>query len=71
MRYKQYLMFFHWCFGDEIDIVFVVIQVDIDGLSRSIFKGKKKKLYKKTKMETISHKKDREIIDVFVTRWRV
>jgi hypothetical protein len=48
-----------------------VIQVDIDGLSRSIFKGKKKKLYKKTKMETISHKKDREIIDVFVTRWRV
>jgi hypothetical protein len=41
-----------------------VIQVDIDGLSHSISKGKKKKLCKKTKMETISHEKDREIIGV-------
>jgi hypothetical protein len=41
-----------------------VILVDIDGLSRSISKGKKEKLCKKTKMGTISHKKDREIVDV-------
>jgi hypothetical protein len=37
---------FYWCFG-EIDTVFVVIQVDIDGLSNSISKGKKKKYAKR------------------------
>jgi hypothetical protein len=58
MRYKQCLMFFYWCFG-QIDTVFVVIQVDIDGLSNVISKGKKKKMCKKTKMETISNEKDR------------
>jgi hypothetical protein len=51
-------MFFYWCFGQN-DTVFVVIQVDIDGLSNVISKGKKKKLCKKTKMETISNEKDR------------
>jgi hypothetical protein len=54
---------FYWCFG-EIDTVFVVIQVDIDGLSNSISKGKKKKYAKKIKMETIFHEKDREIVGV-------
>jgi hypothetical protein len=34
------------CFG-EIDTIFVVIMVDIDGLSRSISKGKKKNCAKR------------------------
>jgi hypothetical protein len=65
MRYNQCFMFFcNWCFG-EIDTIFIDMQINIDRLTHSISKGNKKKICKKTKMETISHEnEDKEIIDV-------
>jgi hypothetical protein len=59
----MFYVFFNWCFG-EIDTIFIVMQVNIDGLTYSISNGNKKKMCKKTKMETISHEKGREIVDV-------
>jgi hypothetical protein len=60
----MFYVFCNWCFG-EINIIFIVMQINIDGLTRSISKGNKKKTCKKTKMKTISHEKeDKEIVDI-------
>jgi hypothetical protein len=49
----MFYVFCNWCFG-EIDTVFIVMQINIDGLTHSISKGNKKKMCKKTKIKNLS-----------------
>jgi uncharacterized protein (UPF0212 family) len=57
----MFYVFCNWCFG-EIDTVFIVMQINIDGLTHSISKGNKKKMCKKTKIKkSLLRKKTKKV----------